>query len=92
MTATIVPAAELFRTEIIAARNLGFRVQVRVEDAGAAKAAYARLLPFTANATAACAPNTAIEARQAFSDVREHADAIKSAIDTALEFARDAAT
>lgn len=86
-----VPATVRFRSEIDRARTLGFGLQVRVEP-GVPHAAFARLVPQTKRAAQLCVAHggRAVEARQTFDNVQDHADAIESAILAALDMVQTA--
>lgn len=85
-TFVAVSGRNLFRSEITAARALGFALQTRV-DAGFC---FVRLAPETDRARKVCAAHNAaaIEARVAIPTPADTLDVMKLAIDTALDHAR----
>lgn len=95
MRTAVVSGRQLWKAEIREARNLGFKLMVSMGDT----AAFARLLPLTPRAKAACKQHNAvaIEANQTIPPVtnRERSkaqlEAMRDAIHSALVMAKDAA-
>lgn len=93
--AAVLSGKQLWKAEIREARNLGFKLMVSMGDT----AAFARLVPQTPRAKAACKEHnaTAIEAQQVIPPVSKQErpsaqlEAIRDAIHSVLVMAKDAA-
>jgi hypothetical protein len=90
MTNTVIPATQLFHSEVAKAQRLGFQLQVNL-NAGQVTA---RMQPRTPSAHAACEratgkTNQAIEASQPVGHPGQTADCLREAIHSAVLMAKD---
>jgi len=83
-----VPLAEIFRSEILEARRLGYRLQALLEQ----ELAIVRLVPCTQRTIRLARSNDAgaIEAAVPYNEPGERLDAVRAAIAAATQLARDA--